>query len=70
MLHWTLLAGAASALVAPVVPRPRSVRAAAAVPEKEDVELADCPVAAPYAERLQTLIPTTKGRSEVNASSS
>ena len=34
MLRWTLLAGAASALVAPVVPRPRSVRAAAAVPEK------------------------------------
>ena len=47
MLRWTLLgalAGAASALVAPVVPRPRSARAAAAVPEKEDVELADCPV--------------------------
>ena len=44
MLRWTLLAGAASALVAPVVPRPRSARAAAAVAEKEDVELADCPV--------------------------
>ena len=47
MLRWTLvtlLAGAASALVAPVVPRPRSARATAAVPEKEDVELADCPV--------------------------
>ena len=47
MLRWTLLgvlAGAASAFVAPVVPRPRSARAAAAVPEKEDVELADCPV--------------------------
>jgi len=38
MLLWTLLAGAASAFVAPVVPRPRSARAAAAV------ELADCPV--------------------------
>ena len=38
MLLLTLLAGAASALVAPVVPRPRSARAAAAV------ELADCPV--------------------------
>ena len=38
MLRWTLLAGAASAFVAPVVPRPRSARAAAAV------ELADCPV--------------------------
>jgi len=37
MLLLTLLAGAASALVAPVVPRPRSARAAAAV------ELADCP---------------------------
>ena len=123
MLLLTLLAGAASALVAPVVPRPRSARAAAAV------ELADCPVTqwgaiaeglqttkralshsrcheeclerlsvawksakgseadaarrlirrsengrltlgAPYAERLQTQIPTTKSRNDANASSS
>ena len=107
MLRWTLLAGAASSLVAPVVPRQRSARAAAAVPElcKRALSHSRCheeclerlsvawrttkgsesdaarrlirrsengrlTLGAPYAERLQTQVPTTKGWSEANASSS